>query len=240
LVESIPADKLTVLLARELSETALGTAADDGQPLIEATFNLSAAAISQKLPRFGVAQPITLGVLDEPGTVAAILDRRIHFGIGLGLEADMLAGNPFWSGLLNVAGTIPVAKGAGFRVTALVNAVAAVQANGFYGPLQVAVHPTTRAAIFNETDTAGRPLPVDAMLAGQVDTWVISKFVPVGQAVVLDAFNSTALIVKGPLVLGASRSHADFLVRSTVEWTLSFRAFAWVRNPSSAAIVSGL
>jgi hypothetical protein len=183
------------------------------------------------LPRFGVSQPITLNVLDEPGVVAAILDRRIHFGIGLGLESDVLGGNNFWPGLLNVAGTIPITKGAGWRVTALVNAVAAVQANGFYGPLQVVVHPTTRAAIFNETDTAGRPLPIDAMLADQVDQWIKSKFVPVGTALVLDCFNAVALLTYGPLVLAASREHADFLVRAMVEWTMSFRCFAWVRNP---------
>ena len=40
------------------------------------------------------------------------------------------------------------------------------------------------------------------MFDGNVDAWIVSKAMPVGEALVGDLFNAVALFVKGPLTVG--------------------------------------
>jgi HK97 family phage major capsid protein len=179
-------------------------------------------------------------MLDEPGLIQSVLDRRINLGLGLGLEHDILLGNAMWTGLLAAAGTVAVAKGAAYRADAIVNAVGAVAGGGWCGPHTAICHPTTWAAIHTERDTSARPLDVASMVDGQVSQWVLSKSVTVGKAIVGDLFSAVALFTRGPLEMSLSREHGDFLLKSQVAMMLSFRAFPWIRQPAAVAIVTGL
>jgi len=237
-VETIPVEAIQVELAAETSENTLGTAVNDGTPFTEVVVHFGSSPALTKLPRFGTSVP--LGQLDEPGTVASIIDRRLELGIGLGLENEIVNGNAFWSGALALAGET-VAKGANYRADALCGGIAAVQAAGWYvRPLQVVVHPTTRSAIYTERDSSARPISVSEMLDDQIDTWIISKEMPVGEALVGDFFNGVGLFTKGGLELAVSKSHRDFLSRGMVELTLGFRCYAWVRQPTALCLVTGL
>ena len=239
-VEMIPVENLQVELNSEQSENALATAVPYGTPLPEAALNFGATPTLQKLYRFGVGEPVTLGVLDEPGAVASLLNRRLRGGVNLGLENDLLNGNAYWTGMLAGA-TEGTAKGATYRADALCASIAAVQAQGWYiRPLQIAIHPTTRAAVFTERDADGQPVFVREMLRDENVDWIVSKFMPVDQALVGDFFEAVGLFVHGGLEVDLSRNHSDFLTRSMVEMVLEFRTFAWVRNPTALDLVTGI
>ena len=249
-VETIPTEGLQVELATESAESAFATAVNDGTPYPEVALAFAGSAggsatapTLQKLPRVGLSAPVTLGQLDEPGMVSSLINRRLNAGIGLGLENDMLNGNGFWTSFIAQAAAAgsPVAKGSSYRAFAIRNAVADVQAEGWYErQLQVVLHPTTAAALFEEEDGSQRPLAILDMFDASVDAWIVSKAMPVGEALVGDLFNASALFVKGPLTVGISRDHEDFRVRSMVMMTLGFRAFAWVRQPTALCVVTGL
>lgn len=236
----IETGKLQVELAIETSEQPLAGAVNDGTPYLEAGFNFGSVPTLKKLPRFGIGFPVTRGVLDQPGQVASLLNRRIEFGIGLGLENELLNGNGFWTGMLASAGET-VAKGAGYRADAIASAVGVVQALGYYTrPLQVVIHPTTRAAVYTERDTSQRPISVSEMLANEVDTWIPSKFMPIGTALVGDVFASTALYVRGALEAASSDEYMDFVVRDLIEMTLGFRCLGYVHQPAALCTVTGI
>ena len=239
-VETIPTDHIQVELATETSENALGTAVNDGTAYSEVAVNFGSTPTLTKLPRFGTRVPITLGQLDEPGIVSSIIDRRITLGVGLGLENEIINGNAFWSGAVASAGET-VAKASTYRADAVCNGIAAVQGAGWYvNPLQVVVHPTTRANIYTERDTAGRPLGVSDMLDDQVDNWIISKEIPVGEALVGDFFEGIGLFTHGELEIAVSKNHADFFARGMVALTIGFRCYSWVRQPTALCLVTGL
>ena len=251
--EAIPTEKMQVELANESAEGQFAAGVLDGQPYVEAALTFTGAEggpatapTQQKLPRFGISVPVALSELDEPGTVESLINRRLGASIGLGLEAEMLNG-----GLtVGTAGSLltqaaapgsPVAKGSSYRALAIRNAVADVQDAGWYErPLQVLLNPLTAAAVFEEEDGSQRPLAILDMFDGNVDSWIVSKAMPVGEALVGDFFNAVALFVKGPLAVGFSRNHMDFLKRSMVMMTIGFRTFAWVRQPSALALVTGI
>lgn len=249
-VETIPVDNLQVELDTESSESQLAGAVEDGQPLPEASFNFGTTPVMQKLPRFGVSVPVTLGMLDESGQVESLINRRLQLGFGLGLENDMINGNNWGfggpagnvpGGLLANYGTGPVAKGVGYRAIAIRNGVAEVQDAGWYlRPHQVVINPLTLAAVFEEEDGSQRPLNVMEEFAGQVDSWIVTNKMPVGEALVGDFFAAIALFVKGGLTVEVSRNHLDFLKRSMCELKLENRSFAWLRQPTAVALVTGL
>jgi hypothetical protein len=239
-VETIPTEKVFVELSTELSENELATAVNDGQPYPEGQLNFGGSPTLTKIPRFGVGQPVSLGILDEPGQVSSVIDRRMQFGVGLGLENDILNGNGFWTGAIAGAGNT-LAKGAGYRAFAIRGAVAMVQDNGWYArPLQVVINPLTAATLFEEEDGSGRPLAILDMFDDNVDTWIVSKEMPAGQALVGDFFSAIALFVKGGLEIATSRNHQDFLTRSMVELTLGFRCYSWLRQPTALCAVTGI
>jgi Phage capsid family len=249
LVETIPVTKLQVPVAVESSEIQVAAAAADGQPLPEGSINF-AGLTYVKLPRVGAAEPIAKSVLDEPGVVASILDRRLTLGFTLGLENEILTGaSGLWTGVANLPTSatgdsthaIAVAKGAMYRVEAIGTAVAKVQDNGWYvRKLQVISSPDTRLATYIERDTAARPLAVSEVLDDQVDGWYVSKFLPAGVALVGDFFHAVALFQKGGLETAVSTEHADFVTRGLVELLLVTRAYAWIRQAGAIAIVTGL
>ena len=242
------------MLTNESVEGQFAAGVNDGQPFPEAamvfsgaTGGSSTAPTTAKLPRFGISVPVALNELDEPGTVESLMNRRLSASIGLGLENEMMNGGML-VGSGSGGGTLlaqaaapgsPVAKGASYRANAIRNGVADVQTAGWYErPLQVVLHPLTAAAMFEEEDGSQRPLPILEMFDGSVDAWIVSKAMPVGEALVGDLFNAVALFVKGPLTVGFSRNHMDFLKRSMVMMTIGFRAFAWVRQPSAMCLVT--
>jgi hypothetical protein len=236
----IETGKLQVEVAIETSEQPLASAVNDGTPYLEAGFNFGSTPTLEKLPRFGIAYPVTEGVLDQPGQVASLLNRRVEYGIGLGLENELLNGNGFWTGMLASAAET-VAKGAGYRADAICNAVGVVQALGYYTrPLQVIIHPTTRAAVYTERDTSQRPISVSEMLDDQVNAWIPSKFMPIGQALVGDVFASTSLYVRGALEAAMSDEYMDFFTRAMIEMTLGFRCFGYVHQPNALCTVTGI
>jgi hypothetical protein len=252
-VETIPTEKLQVELANESSEGQFAAGVLDGQPYVEAVLTFTGAEggsatapTQQKLPRFGISAPVTLSELDEPGTVESLINRRISASIGLGLEAEMLNGGlTVGSGgsLITQAAApgSPVAKGSSYRAFAIRNAVADVQNAGWYErPLQVVINPTTAASLFEEEDGSSRPLAILDMFDDSVDAWIVSKAMPAGEALVGDFFNGVALFVNGPLTVGFSRNHLDFLKRSMAMMTIGFRAFTWVRQPSALCLVTGI
>lgn len=239
-VETIPVNGLQIELAAEASENELATAVPDGVPYPEASIAFPNAATLQKLPRVGIAWPVSLGVLDEPGQVQSLLNRRLNTGVGLGIENDLINGNAFWGGAL-AAVTQTVAKGAGYRADAIVNAIAAVQAKGWYTrPLQVVINPATRAAVYTERDGQQRPIDVSGMLDDLVEAWVITNKIPPGMAIVGDWFGAFALFTRGGLTAAVSTEHVDFFTRGLAEMSLGFRAFAWLREPSALCLVTGI
>jgi len=248
-VETVPIENLIVELDSESSEFQLATAVEDGQTLPEADFQFGTSPTIQKLPRYGISVPITLGMLDEPGRVESLINRRLQLGVGRGLETDMIAGNNWGfggpagnvsGGLLANAGTGPFSK-SGYRANSVRNAVAEVQEAGFYERChQVVMHPVTLATLFEEEDGSQRPLPVMEMFDGVVDQWIVSNRMPPGQALVGDFFAAIALFVKGGLTVEVSRNHLDFVKRSMCELKLEYRAFAWLRQPEAVALVTGL
>lgn len=251
-VETIPTEGMQVELAAENAESSFAQGVEDGTPYpeIALSFNGSeggtpTAPKLQKLPRVGISAPVTLNQLDEPGVVESIINRRISASIPLGLENEMLNG-----GLtMGTAGTIlaqaaaagsPVVK-SGYRAFAIRNAVSNVQEEGWYErPLQVVLNPATAAALFEEEDGSQRPLAILEMFDSQVDAWIVSKAMPAGEALVGDFFNAIGLFIKGPLSVGASRNHMDYLVRGEVIITIGCRAFSWVRQPSALCLVTGI
>jgi len=244
-VETIPVENVMVELASETSESLLAQARDDGEPLPEGQLSTSAATPTlQKLPRVGMAQPVTLDVLDEPGRVESFINRRMSLGINLGLENDMLNGNAWWNSFPSQASLTPIVRSGGvYRANTLARAVGAVQTAGWYErPLQIVIHPTTYALMFEEEDGSQRPLGTDVqgMFKDTVDTWVITNKIPVDEALVGDFFNGIALFTKGPLTAEMSRQHKDLLTRSMVLLKFEFRAFAWVREPNALVQVTGL
>jgi hypothetical protein len=244
--ETIPLENLVVLTDEESTENALATAVPVGTRLPEGSFNFGQSPKIQELQRFGVSEPVTLDVLDEPGRVESLINRRLEFGVGLGLENDILNGNNFGfgggvGGLLANAGTGPFAKSSSYRANAIRTAIAEVQNVGWYvRPHQVVMNPVTMATLFEEEDGSFRPLPVMEMFDGVVDAWIVSKMMPAGQALVGDFFSAVAIFVKGPLTVAVSRNHLDFLKRGMAELVLEHRAFAWLRQPSALALVTGL
>lgn len=242
-VETIPVAKDQVELASEASETTLARAVPAGAPLPEAAMNFGATAPTlQTLPRVGTAVPVTLNMLDEPGVVASLLDRRLTLGVGLGLENEMLNGNFAWTGMLAAAGATPVVRGGStYRSFAIRNGVAEVQTNGWYvRPLQVVLHPTTYATLFEEEDGSQRPLAILDMFDSTVDTFIVSNEIAIGSALVGDLFEAVGLFIKGGLEVSVGRNHQDFATRSMAELALEFRAFAWVRQPGALCQVTGL
>lgn len=243
IVEAIPMEKVQAELASESSEVTLGSSVPDGTPFLEAGLNFGTTPALQRLPRFGSAIPVTLNLLDEPGQVASLLNRRLSMGIDLGLENEMLLGNFAQTGLIagiTAAGNV-IAKGATYRADAICNAVAAVQTLGWYvHPCQVVVHPTTRAAIYTERDTAARPIGVSEMLDDQIDQWVISNKMPIGSALVGDFFEAVGLFINGGLTVEVSRNHQDLLTRSEAELVIGFRTFPWLRQTGALTLVTGL
>jgi hypothetical protein len=268
LVETIPVTKFQVLLGDEAAEAETAGPAADGQRLPEGSADFGAAATLTKLPRFGSAAPATKSVFDEPGRVASLLDRRIRLGFTLGLEREILTGaGGFWPGILGMptsatgdaSHTIAVAKGAGYRVEAIVTGLAKVQDNGWYvgqtampmasamsspaecmSGLNVISHPDTKLATYLERDTSARPAMVRDMLRGQVDNWLVSKFMPVGTALVGDFFDAVALFTHGGLSASLGEHHLDFYARGMVQLMLVTRAYAWVRQAGAISVVTGL
>jgi hypothetical protein len=239
-VETIPTEHLQVELAPELSEDMLATAVPYGTPLREGSATWGPTPALQPLYRFGNAQPVSLGVLDDPGAVASLLNRRLRGGVNLGLENDLINGNGYWPGMLANAGDTN-AKGVSYRAFAIRQGIANVQSLGWYvRPLQVMLHPTTACALFEEEDGSQRPLNILEMFKLTVDTWITSKFMPVGQALVGDFFEAVGLFVHGGLEVDLSRNHMDFLSRGLVEMKIEFRTYAWVRNTSALDLVTGL
>jgi hypothetical protein len=244
MVETIPFEKLQAELAPELSETVLATAVPVGTSLPEGQVNYGLTPTLQLLPRFGVAFPVTVGQLDEPGYVESIINRRMEAGVGLGLENDLINGNDSWTGILALlaAGGETVAKTGGqYRVDAIVQAAGVVHNAGWYQrPLAVVCNPITRTAVLTERDGNTQPLPVIHMLRGLVDTWIPSRWMPPGTAVVGDFFSAVALLVHGGLEIGVSPNYLDFLSRGMVEMALEFRCFGWVRELGPMCSVTGI
>lgn len=240
LVETIPTDFLQVDLAAESTEVAKATAVDEGTAFVEAEFDFGAQSDFHKLPRVGVATPVTLDLLDDPGRVASLLDRRMTLGVGVGLEDEMLNGNDFWDGALGLAASTE-AKGAEYRALTIRNGVAKVQALGWHvRPLQVVIGPLTMAAMFEEEDDSHRPLPVMEVFSTVVDTWVVSTAIPEGQALVGDYLEAIALFAHGGLEAGAALNHSDFFTRSMAELTVGGHFYSWVRNPTALCLVTGI
>ena len=242
-VETIPVTKDQVELASEASETTLAAAVPSGAPLPEAAMNFGATAPSQQLlPRVGTSVPVTMGMLDEPGVVASLLDRRLTLGVGLGLENEMLNGNFAWTGMLAAAGATPVVRTGGtYRSFAIRNGVSEVQANGWYvRPLQVVLHPTTYGAMFEEEDGSQRPLAILDMFDSTIDAFIVSTQIAVGSALVGDLFEAVGLFMKGGLEVAVARNHQDQFTRSMAELALEFRAFSWVRQAGALCEVTGL
>jgi hypothetical protein len=248
-VEMIELEKLQAELAPELSENVLATAVPAGTPLPEGAYNAGATPTLELLQRFGVAVPVTLGELDEPGQVQSIIERRMKAGIGLGLENDLLNGNNFWTGMIAAAESVPstIAKSGGqYRVDALAQACGTVWDLGWYqSPLCIVAYPTTIANIVTERDGNTRPLPVHEMLRHFVGPkpapiFVPSRFIPAGTALVGDAYSSTAVFTHGGLEIGLSPNYLDFLARGMVMLALEFRAWAWVRQPAALCAVTGV
>ncbi|MDQ1426626.1 MAG: hypothetical protein QOK39_102 [Acidimicrobiaceae bacterium] len=248
-VETIPEEEMQVELAVELQEIALASAVPDGAPLPEDIFNWAASPTLQKLYRVGSAAPVSLGTLDSPGRVAAVLDRRLRLGFPLGMENDIINGNGLWPGILQMPTSATgdathcaaVVHSSNYRADALALAVAAVQTNGWHGPLQVLIHPTTRAAIFTERSaTSGDPVTADAMLWDVINAWMPSKFMPLGTAIVGDFFNAIAFFVRGGVEAGISSEHLNLFIRGLVDLMLYTRGYSWVRQAGALAVVSGL
>ncbi len=248
-VETIASEKMQVELGAETSESILATAVPTGTPLPEGQINAGATPTLQVLNRFGVALPVALGVLDNPGQMASFLNRRIELGLNLGLENDILNGNQMWTGAIaSVPGGNTVAKSAGYNVDALTNALADVLNAGWYArPPQIVTWPTSKAKVFLERDSSARPLGIIEVLKDWVDPAsegrqliIPSKFMPAGQALIGDLFGAIALFVHGDLSVEVSRVHLDFLGRSMAEMKLEFRAHSWVREPSALALVTGI
>lgn len=254
LAETIPTTKLQVLLAAEGSEQAYAGSANDGQPLPEANLNYGAGATLTKLPRFGSATPVTLGVLDEPGMVASLLQSRFELGYLLGLENEMLNDSAagFWTGILNLATNatgdathaIAYARSGQYRLEAIVSAAALVQANGWYTrPLQVLSHPSTKAAAKTErATTSGDPVSLPSMIADgdiDIDHWLVTKFMAPGLVVVGDFFGALAIIQRGGLSMELAPNHRDFLARGMVDMKLETRLLVWPREPSALCIATG-
>ena len=197
-VETIPVEKEQVELANETTESNMATAVGEGTAYPEASMNFGATPTLQRLPRFGTSVPATLGILDEPGQIASLLDRRLSLGLALGLENDILNGNGFWTGAIAGANAGPVAK-SGYRAFAIRQGVAKVQGAGWYvRPLQVVIHPDTAAALFEEEDGSQRPLAILDMFDDQVDTWITTTEMPAGQALVGDFFEAVGPLRQGP------------------------------------------
>lgn len=251
-VEWVPVDKVQVLLGQELSETALAQSAKTGQPLPEADINFGALNEQpQELYRFGTGTPVSLGMLDEPGIIARLLDERFEMGFTLGLEKELLLGNGLtWTGLVNMATTATgdashaisyALVGGQYRSDAICRAIAKVQANGWYvRPLQIVSHPETRADVYTERATDGLPVPVREMIDQTTDAWLVSKFMAAGKALVLDAFGAVAVLQKGDLSIELAPNQNDFLARGLVELKLETRLWAWPKQPPAVAIVTGL
>lgn len=238
--ETIPVERVQVELDSELSESELATAVNDGQPLPEGALNFGTTPTLTKVPRFGVAEPVTLGLLDEPGRVQSLIESRLYDGVMLGLDNDMINGNGFWTGAVAGAG-LTQAKGSGYRIAAILNGLAQVQNQGWYArPLQIVTNPLTRAAVYLEQDTAGRPLGITEILDDTVNAWIPSKYMPVGQALVGDIFAGIGLFTRGGLEVSVSGEYMDFLTRSMVEMKFEFRAYSWVRQPNALCLVTGI
>jgi hypothetical protein len=253
-VETIPTEHVQIEVGTETVEGQYAAGVNDGQPYVEAAMAFAgteggsgSSPTLQKLTRFGISVPVTLGVLDDPGKVESLINRRMGYSIGLGLENEMINGGQ----LMGTVGTSliaqaaapgsPVAKGSSYRAFAIRNAVADVQEAGWYErPLQVVINPITAASLFEEEDNSNRPLAILEMFDSMVDAWIVSKVFPAGQALVGDFFNAVALHVKGPLTVGISRDHQDFRTRDMVMMTLGFRAFADVREASALCQVTGI
>jgi len=251
--EAVPVEGLQIELASETIEGQYAAGVLDGQPYPQAAMAFAGAQggtgvapTLQKLPRFGISVPVTLNMLDEPGKVASLINRRLGYSIGLGLENEMLNGGLTvgTSGSLiaqAAAPGSPVAKGASYRAFAIRGAVEAVQGAGWYErPLQVVIHPTTYGTLFEEEDGSQRPLAILEMFDSTVDSWIVSNKMPAGEALVGDFFAAVALHVRGPLEIGISRQFQDFLARSMAMMTVGFRAFADVREPSALCLVTGI
>lgn len=240
IVETIPTEHLAVELAAESTEITRAAAVAEGTPFPEAQFNFGAAADFEPLRRVGVATPATLNLLDDPGRVASLLDRRMTLGVGLGLEYEILNGNAFWPGAFLGAASA-VAKGASYRSLAIRDAVADVQAAGWHvRPLQVVLGPLTAAALFKEEDDSHRPLNILEMFSGQVDTWIVSNAIAEGNALVGDYFEAIGLFAHGGLEVGVSLEHLDFATRSMAELTVGGHFYSWLRQPTALARVTGI
>jgi hypothetical protein len=245
-VETIPTERLQIEEATEVSEVIPATSVPVGTPLPQGDLEFGGSTPTLKgLDRFGVAQPVTLGVLDDPGEVEALINRRLEYGVGIGLDNDLLLGNNSWTGMLasvTAANTVAVSGGAGqYRSTAVRSAVGLVQANGWYArKLQVVMHPVTLAALWEEEDGSYRPLAIMEMFKDSVDAFIPSNKMTIGEALVGDLFASTALFVKGPLEIDLSLENNDNFTRSIVTMKLAFRARSWVRQPGALALVTGI
>lgn len=252
LVETIPTVKNSVLLAPESSDQPAAGGGPAGTPVPEAGVGFASSAPVTQLARFGVAWPVSRGVLDDEGVVQSLLERRLRLNFGFGLEDLILAGpagGACGTGILSTPNLPTVAKGGNdvYRLDTILRAVAAVEGAGWYtAPLTVVAHPTTleavraeKAAIQGTATSPGRYV-FDDELVPEVEAWVPSTQVPPGTAVVADLFDAVALFVKDGLAVEMAGEHTDMFVRGMVEMMLATRALVWVRNASAVCLATGL
>lgn len=245
LVTTVDAEHLQVELAQELEQNVIAEGAFDGTPLIEADFEFNQNPTLQPVCRFGMAWPVTQGVLDQPGTVSAILDKRLQLGFKVGLESQILSAP---AGSINGAGILSsdppsVAFGGSdvYYADTLARAIASVQGAGFgVGvPISVVAQPTTLEQIRTQKDTVGQYV-FRPHLFPDVVNWTPSLQVPVGTAVVGDFANGCLQFVHGGVSVATSVAYMDFMKTAKVMFKIESRVYIWVAQPSAFCLATGL
>lgn len=207
LVQTVPTTRNNVELAAETSEAPVALSVDDGVRLPEPAIVFPGAAQLSQLKRFGAAWPITKDMLDQDGEVEALLDDRLQQFVGVGLEQGILGGtSSAMTGILNTPGLALLTKGdaqhAGeYDLDAILRAVETVQLAGYYtnpAGLAAVVHPTTLRLMRQAKDTATVRFLWDADVLADIGTWVPSRAMPLGQALVGDPFAGVGPLRQGP------------------------------------------
>jgi hypothetical protein len=190
--------------------------------------------------RVGRLIKVPLPVLQDPGLAEGVIDRLIARTWARAVEFYALAGNDNANllGVTDTPGVATLTYSTGTRAESVATALAEVSDNGFIGPLVLACDRRTRNKIWLEKNTAGDDFLRVTEAVGPV-TWVPTRAVPTGTAVVLDPVE-VVVYVKDGLLVEVSQSVADFLASNMAAVKGEARIATWFRNEGAAVIVDGL
>jgi HK97 family phage major capsid protein len=195
-----------------------------------------------------VSEPIDRFALEDFAALRDFLDGELRLGLLMAEDAQIISGSGTgenMTGILNTAGILSVARGAGSRTDAIRKAITALE-KAYVNPTVLLAHPDDTEALFLEKDSGGQFLfatvgsPIDPQGRRVWGLQVVSTMaMPQGTALVADFNAGARLYVRDVPTVEFNSSHSDLFVKNQVIARCEERVGLAVLRPMAFCQITG-